>query len=83
MELKQYLDKYKNLKPPHESEIKLLIQTIHDECGISLSEKEISVRRGGAIISCHPTVRSELLQFAPQVINTLLKKHNIRIAFIR
>lgn len=83
MELYKYLEQYKNLKPPHESEVKLLIKTIYDECGITLSEKEVSLRRGGAVVTCHPTVRSELLQFVPQVITTLHKKHKIRLSFIR
>lgn len=83
MELYKYLERYKNLQPPHESEVKLLIRTIQDECGISLNEKEVSIRRGGAVVTCHPTVRSELLQFAPQVITTLYKKYKIRLSFIR
>lgn len=82
-ELVKYLDRYKNLKPPHASTVKLLIQTIQDECGISLIEKNIAIRRGGAILTCHPTIRSELLQYTPQIIAILHKKHNVRISFIR
>lgn len=79
----KYLKRYKNLVPPEKSKKKFLIQTIHDECGIVLTEKEITIRREGVILSCHPTVRSELTRCAPRVIETLLKKHNIRISFIR
>lgn len=82
-ELDKYLARYKNLKPPHASTIKILIQTIQDECGILLIEKNISIRRGGAILSCHPTIRSELLQYSTNIISILHKKHNIRISFIR
>jgi len=81
--LVKYLSRYKNLKPPHESTIKLLIKTIGDECGVNLSDKDISIRRGGAIISCHPTARSEVSRSAPQIINILNKKHKIRLSFIR
>jgi hypothetical protein len=83
MELSKYLARYKNLEPPQTSTVKLLIQTIRDECGITLTEKEVALSRGGAVISCHPVVRSELLQYASQVITTLHKKHNIRLSYIR
>jgi hypothetical protein len=83
MELYKYLERYKNLAPPQESEIKLLIKTIQDECGICLNEKEVSIKRGGAVLTCHPAVRSELLQVAPQVITTLYKKYKIRLSFLR
>ncbi len=83
MELSKYLERYKNLEPPEESTVKLLIRIIKDECGITLEEKEISMRRGGVVLTCHPTVRSELLQYVPSVISTLHRKHKIRLSFIR
>lgn len=78
-----YLSKYKNLIPPEESKKKIIIQSIQDECGIKVSKKEISLRGGGVTLTCHPTIKSELSQCAPRVINTLLTQHNIRISFIR
>ncbi|HCC05566.1 TPA: hypothetical protein DEP58_04700 [Patescibacteria group bacterium] len=82
-ELKTYLARYKNLKAPHASTIKLLIQTVNDECGITLIEKNVSIRQGGVVLSCHPTVRSELLQNSTHIISLLHKKYNVRISFIR
>ena len=82
-ELRTYLTRYKNLKPPHASTIKLLIETVGDECGITLTEKNISIRQGGVVLSCHPTVRSELLQNSTHIITLLHKKYNVRISFIR
>lgn len=79
----KYLKRYNNLIPPEKSKKKFLIQAVQDECGITLAEKEITIRREGVILSCHPTVRSELNQCAPRVIEALLKKHNIRVSFIR
>jgi len=82
-ELKMYLTRYKNLKPPHASTIKLLIQTVNDEYGITLIEKNIKIHNGGVMLTCHPTVRSEVMQNATYIISLLHKKHNVRISFIR
>lgn len=82
-ELVKYLARYKNLQPPQASKVKLVIQAVQDECGVTLIEKNVSIRRGGVVLSCHPTVRSELLQCAPQIITTLHKKYNLRVSFIR
>jgi hypothetical protein len=79
----KYLSRYKNLTPPEASKKKIVIQVIQDECGIQITEKEIQIKREGVLLSCHPTVRSELTRCAPRVIHTLLKKHNVRISFIR
>ena len=78
-----FLARYKKLKPPHASTIKLVAQTIKDECGISIKEKDITLKRGGVVVTCHPTVRSELLRYVPKVLTTLFEKHNVRISYIR
>jgi len=82
-ELHTYLRKYQTLKPPQQSKIKLFLQVVYDECGITLTEKVVSLTRGGVSVRCHPTVRSELMQCAPKVLATLHKEHNIHLAFIR
>jgi hypothetical protein len=81
--LLKYLSRYKNLTPPHASAKKIFVKTIQDECGITLAEEDVSVKKGGVVMSCHPTVRSELLRYAPYIIEVLHKKHNIRILYIR
>jgi hypothetical protein len=81
--LLKYLSRYKNLTPPHASAVKIFVKTIRDECGIILSDEDVSIKRGGVIMSCHPTVRSELLRHAPLIIEVLHKKHNVRISYIR
>ena len=82
-ELFKYLIKYKTLSPPHASTKKILVSIICDECGISLTEKSISFSRGGVHITCHPTVRSELVCCAPRILSILHREHNIHLAFIR
>lgn len=82
-DLSKYLDRYRNLTPPNASTIKLLVKTIHDECGVDLTESSVSLHRGSAVVSCHPAVRSEVVRCAPQVITTLQKKHGIRLTSIR
>jgi hypothetical protein len=79
----KYLSRYKNLTPPHASTVKLLIDIIKSDYGILLEESSIKFQRGGIILSCHPTIRSEISRYAPEVINTLYKKHNVRLSFIR
>jgi hypothetical protein len=81
--LVNFLEKYKNLKPPHESTIKSLINVIYDECGIQIKYSDVKISRGGAVISCHPAVRSEISRSSSEIINILNKKYNIRISFIR
>jgi hypothetical protein len=82
-ELQKYLSKYLTLTPPEASKVKLLVSVIRDECGITLTESAVTLRRGGAMISCHPTVRSELAQCIPHVLATLHTKHNVHLAFLR
>ncbi len=82
-EIVDYLSKYKNIKPPHASTVKLLIQTICDECGVKISESDVSIKRGGAVVNCHPTVRSEITRCSPDILLTLQKKHKVRLSFIR
>jgi hypothetical protein len=82
-ELGQYLEKYRSLAPPEASIRKVLAQVLHDECGFDLKEKDLALQRGGVIISCHPTIRSEIMRTAPHVLTTLQHSHNIRLAFIR
>ena len=79
----KYLARYKSLEPPNASTVKILSKTIKDECGIQINESKISIKRGGAILDCHPTTRSELSRYTPNVIDTLRKKHNIRLSYIR
>lgn len=82
-DLQKYLGKYQQLTPPEKSKKKLLISVIQDECGILLTEKAISLTRGGVIVSCHPTIRSELTQCVPRILSLLQHKHNLRLNFIR
>ena len=79
----KYLSRYKNLTPPNASAIKLLIETIHSEYGILLEESNITFKRGGVLLSCHPAVRSEVVRSAPTIISILYKKHNVRLSYIR
>lgn len=79
----KYLARHKNLTPPHASKKKIFIETVRTECGIVVEESQIDITRGGIILSCHPTVRSELVRAAPQLLGELQKKHNIRFSFIR
>ncbi len=78
-----YLAKYARLEPPQASTKKLLVQVIRDECGITLTERSVSLSRGGAILSCHPTERSELARCVPQILTLLQHEHNVRLSFIR
>ena len=78
-----YLSRYKQLTPPNKSKIKTFVVVVNDETGITLEEKEVSVKRSGVLLSCHPTVRSEVLRSAPRILTILNKKHNIRFSFIR
>ena len=63
--LQDYLLKYKILTPPQASKTKIVSGVIQDECGITIPYKDITIRRGGAVLSCHPTVRSEVGLYAP------------------
>ncbi len=78
-----YLEKYRNLVPPQATRAKLVAQVIRDECGIEVLPEEIAVRRGGVVLTCHPTVRCELTRHVPSVLHTLHSKHNVRLSFIR
>jgi hypothetical protein len=82
-ELQQYLDKYRTLAPPEASVRKVFSMVLRDECGFTLEEKDITFQRGGVIVSCHPTMRSEIMRFSPQVLSVLREVHNIRLSFIR
>ena len=81
--LQQYLLKYKKLAPPQATKAKLIAKVIQDECGVSLDSETITVRRGGATLSCHPTVRSEVVRCVPRVLEVLQRDHNVRLSFIR
>lgn len=81
--IKKYLKRHTGLTPPQASAKRLCIEAIQDECGISLEEKEITIRNGGVHLSCHPTVRSEVVHNAPSILSTLCQKHNVRISYIR
>lgn len=84
MDLAQnYLAKYKSLTPPQASRAKIIASAIEDECGIVLTHTEIEIRRGGAVLSCHPTIRSEVMRCAPTILETLYCKHKIRLSFLR
>lgn len=78
-----YLDKYRNLVPPQATRAKLIAQVIRDECGVQVLPEEITIRRGGVVLACHPTVRCELVRYIPNVLHTLHLKHNVRFSFIR
>lgn len=81
--LQDYLSKYRNLTPPQASKAKLIAEVVLDECGIMLDCSDISIRRGGAVLSCHPVERSEIMRRVPVVLEVLQSKHNLRLAFIR
>jgi hypothetical protein len=84
MDLAQhYLAKYKTLTPPQASKAKIIAAAIEDECGVTLVHTEIEIRRGGAVLSCHPTTRSEVMRCAPTILETLYSKHKIRLSFLR
>lgn len=84
MELAQnYLAKYKALTPPQATKTKAIAQVISDECGIVIPHEHISIRRGGATLTCHPTIRSELLRHASRIMDVLHREHNVRVSFIR
>jgi hypothetical protein len=78
-----YLDKYRQLVPPQATRARLVAEVIQDECGITVPMHHIEIRRGGAVLSCHPTVRCELMRYVPTVLEVLHKKHNVRLSFIR
>jgi hypothetical protein len=82
-ELQQYLQKYRTLAPPEASVRKVLLSVLKDECGLEFEEQSFTLQQGGVFVSCHPTVRSELLRMAPRILNTLHHVHNIRLSFIR
>ncbi|MBP9760047.1 MAG: hypothetical protein KBD24_01625 [Candidatus Pacebacteria bacterium] len=81
--LQNYLAKYKILTPPQATKAKLVASAIADECGIAIPHTDITIRRGGAVLSCHPTMRSEIAHAIPRVLEVLHKKHNMRLSFIR
>jgi hypothetical protein len=56
---------------------------VNDELGISLEEENVSIKRNGVMLSCHPTVRSEVSRSAPKILHILNSKHSIRLSFIR
>jgi len=78
-----YLNRYKNLTPPNKSKIKTFVSVVSDEIGILIEEENVSIKRNGVLLDCHPTVRSEVVRSAPKIINILNSKHNIRLSFIR
>lgn len=78
-----YLAKYAKLVPPEGSKKKLLIRVVRDECGVSLEEHAIRLQGGGAFLSCHPTIRTEIALCAPSVLATLHREHGVRLAFLR
>jgi|GEM_PF-4193254 len=82
-ELQKYLQKYKNLTPPEASKKKVLIDAIRSECGITLTENDIALIGGGARLSCHPTVRSEIAQCAPRVLGVLHGEYGVHLAYLR
>lgn len=81
--LADYLNKYRNLEPPEASIRKVLCSVILSECGITLEPSSITIRNGGATISCHPAMRSELSLCVPEVLHTLRERHNVRLSFLR
>ncbi len=82
-ELQQYLQKYRTLAPPEASVRKVLALVLKDECGLDLQERDFTLQQGGVFVSCHPTLRSELMRIAPRILTTLHNTHNIRLSFIR
>ena len=80
---RNYLSKYSQLTPPQATRTRLVVEVIQDECGITLPIQHIEIRRGGVVLTCHPTVRCELMRHVPTVLEVLHKKHNLRLAFIR
>jgi len=84
MEIVQdYLSKYRMLVPPQASKTKLVAEVVMDECGVMLEHTSITIRRGGVVLACHPTERSEIMRHVPVVLEVLRKKHNLRLSFIR
>lgn len=79
----KYLRKYSTLVPPEGTKKKLLIELFRNECGITLTEKQIRLQGQGIFLDCHPAVRGEIQRLAPHIITTLLERYNTRIAFIR
>jgi hypothetical protein len=78
-----YLAKYRTLTPPQATKAKIVAKVIADECGIHIPHTEITIRRGGVSVECHPTVRSELARHTAHLMEVLQKEHNVRISFIR
>jgi len=81
--LSGYLAKYRTLTPPQSTKAKLIAQVIRDECGIDVAHTDIQVRRGGATLSVHPTVRCEVGRHIPRVLTVLHQQHNTRLSFLR
>ena len=81
--LQKYLDKYKALAPPETSKCKILAAIIRDECGVTVEEKEISIRGGGVYLKCHPALKGEIRMCAPRILSALHQHHSIHISFIR
>lgn len=78
-----YLEKYKRLMPPERHVAKLVARVVRDECGIALDEAAVTLRRGGAFLTCHPVERSEVLRSAPRILDLLQREHQIRLSFVR
>jgi hypothetical protein len=79
----QFLAKYKQLAPPERTMLKFVQSVVYSECGITLEDAELKLSRGGVLLNCHPTVRSEIVRYTPHILSTLHRTHNIRLSFIR
>jgi len=82
-ELQMYLEKYKRLAPPDRHVAKLVARVVRDECGVALDEAAVTLRRGGAFLTCHPAERSEVLRLAPRILDLLQREHQVRLSFVR
>ncbi len=78
-----YLARYRSLEPPHASMARMVCAVVRDECGITLSEKELRFTQGGVLLSCHPVVRSEVVVHAPRILAILREKHGVRLSHVR
>ena len=78
-----YLEKYKRLAPPERHVAKLVARVVRDECGITLDDAAVTLRRGGVFLTCHPTERSEVLRAAPRILDLLQREHQVRLSFVR
>ena len=79
----KFLERYLKLSPPQSTKKKLLIKTIQDECGVSITEDQIKLHKEGVFLNCHPIIKTEIVRNQQGIISALHNHHNTRISFIR